>query len=59
MDPVCGKTVHTDQGKTSVFDGLVYYFCSCECREIFEAAPELYVGKDRSAIGKSLEDSHV
>lgn len=44
IDPVCGKTVHPDQAKPSVHDGTVYYFCSRECRERFEAAPELYLG---------------
>lgn len=44
-DPVCGKTVHTDQAKPSIHDGMVYYFCSRECRERFEAAPELYLGQ--------------
>ena len=43
VDPVCGKTVRTDRAKPSVFAGTVYYFCSRECRERFEAAPELYV----------------
>lgn len=44
VDPVCGKTVHPDRAKPSVHDGRVYYFCSRECRELFEAAPQLYVG---------------
>jgi YHS domain-containing protein len=43
-DPVCGKTVTTDKAKPSVHAGNVYYFCSRECREVFEAAPDLYVG---------------
>ena len=43
-DPVCGKSVRTEQAKPSVHDGNVYYFCSRDCREIFEAAPELYLG---------------
>lgn len=43
IDPVCGKTVHTDRAKSSVHDGKVYYSCSRECRERFEAAPELYL----------------
>lgn len=42
-DPVCGTDVRTDQAKPSVHDGLVYYFCSRECREMFEAAPESYI----------------
>ena len=43
-DPVCGKTVTTDVARPSVYAGNVYYFCSRECREVFEAAPDLYVG---------------
>ncbi len=42
-DPVCGKTVRPDNAKPSVHDGMVYYFCSRECREVFEAAPGQYV----------------
>lgn len=42
-DPVCGKSVATDTAKTSVHAGTVYYFCSRDCREIFEAAPETYL----------------
>lgn len=57
-DPVCGKTVATDKAKPSVFDGYVYYFCSWDCREAFEAAPELYVGGG-GANTKKLEHSHV
>lgn len=42
VDPVCGRTVRTDGAKSAVYDGTVYYFCSRECRELFEAAPQLY-----------------
>ena len=42
-DPVCGVSVRTSNAKPSVHDGAVFYFCSRECREIFEAAPEQYV----------------
>lgn len=47
MDPVCGRAVKTDNAKPSVYDGDVYYFCSRECREVFEAAPEAYLGSDK------------
>lgn len=57
-DPVCGKTVTTDKAKPSVFGGYVYYFCSRECREAFEAAPELYVGR-RITGTKELEHSNA
>ena len=44
VDPVCKKVVHTHNSKPSIHDGSVYFFCSRECREIFEAAPNLYIG---------------
>jgi len=43
-DPVCGKTIATSGARSSVYDGLVYYFCSRECREAFEALPSDYAG---------------
>lgn len=58
-DPVCGKTVNTASAKPSVHDGTVYYFCSRECREIFEAAPEQYVGPQAKGPLPQLEDSHA
>ncbi|MEQ9145606.1 MAG: YHS domain-containing protein [Parvibaculaceae bacterium] len=59
VDPVCGKTVTTDKAKPSVHDGSVYYFCSRECREVFEAAPEQYVGPQAREPVPQLENSHV
>lgn len=58
-DPVCGKTVRTDAAKPSVHDGFVYYFCSRECREAFEAAPDTYAGHETGGKTKELEHSHV
>ncbi len=58
-DPVCRKTVKTAHAKPSVFDGHVYYFCSRECREIFEAAPETYAKVGVDASSKKLEDNHA
>lgn len=57
-DPVCDKTVSTDKAKSSVHDGNVYYFCSRDCREAFEAAPELYVGGG-DPYPPRLEHSHA
>ena len=45
VDPVCGTTVRTIAAKSSVDDGVVHYFCSRDCRERFEAAPNLYLGQ--------------
>ena len=57
-DPVCGKSVKTADAKPSVFDGLIYYFCSRECREVFEAAPDLYTSRVVPASQEKLESSH-
>jgi YHS domain-containing protein len=57
-DPVCGKMVTTARAKPSVYAGSVYYFCSRECREIFEAAPHFYVGGG-DAEKPNLEHSHA
>ena len=58
VDPVCGKTIHTDKAKSVVHDGTVYYFCSSECRDRFEAAPQLYVGPKANQEPKQMEHSH-
>lgn len=59
VDPVCGKTVSTAGAKPSVHEGSVYYFCSRECREVFETAPEQYVGPAAQGPQLRLEDSHA
>jgi YHS domain-containing protein len=58
-DPVCEKIVRTSGSKSSVFAGSVYYFCSRECREVFEAAPHLYVSDGGSSDSNKLEHSHA
>jgi len=58
IDPVCKKTVTTQTAKSSVHAGSVYYFCSRDCREVFEAAPHLYAGSDQ-ITSTELEPSHV
>jgi YHS domain-containing protein len=58
VDPVCGKTVKTGDAKSSVFDGRVYYFCSRDCREVFETAPDTYVAVERPNSIHQLEHGH-
>lgn len=58
-DPVCDKTIATAGAKSSVFDGRVFYFCSRECREVFEASPDAYVDKHQRHNNRQLEHSHV
>lgn len=57
IDPVCGETVRTANARPSVHDGRVYYFCSRDCREIFEAAPGLYLSGAKPRQ-RELEHSH-
>lgn len=54
-DPVCGKSIPTVRAKPSLHDGWVYYFCSQECREVFEAAPADYIPDARP---KRLTNTH-
>ena len=49
-DLVCQKTVHTNTAKPSVHAGRVYYFCSRDCREAFEAAPDIYIGDAQKTL---------
>ena len=51
-DPVCGMTVLPDKAKSSVHDGDVYYFCSSECRERFEAAPAAFLTTGQESAQK-------
>lgn len=59
IDPVCGETVSTEKAKPSVFGGKVYYFCARECREVFEAAPEIYVPQNNITPPPRLEHTHA
>ncbi|MDP8959186.1 MAG: YHS domain-containing protein [Actinomycetota bacterium] len=44
-DPVCGMTVEESEAVATVeHEGRTYYFCSEDCREEFEANPDLYTG---------------
>ncbi len=56
-DPVCGMTVETATAKSSARGGHIYYFCSQNCREKFEAAPETYL-KTPPATQTPMEAHH-
>ncbi len=58
VDPVCRKTVNTESAKSAVYAGTVYYFCSNECRDRFEAAPQRYVEPETNREAKQMEHSH-
>ncbi len=54
-DPVCGMEISTETAKPSFHDGLVYYFCSRECRDTFEASPMKYLGGDLATEAPQLK----
>lgn len=58
IDPVCGMTVETTGAKSAIHDGHAYYFCSQDCREKFEAAPETYL-KPAAATPLEMEHHHA
>jgi len=41
-----------------IHDGNVHYFCSRECRDVFETAPDFYVG-GRDPNHPRLQHSHA
>lgn len=57
-DPVCGISVQTRNAKSAVHNGHVYYFCSRECRERFEAAPDSYLAEAGGTIPDTKEQAH-
>ncbi len=43
-DPVCGMQVDEKTAEAkSYYQGETYYFCSAECKETFDEAPQKYV----------------
>ena len=58
VDPVCRMTVRTDTAKSAVYKGRIYYFCSAEHRDQFEAAPNHYIGTAAGPEPKPMEHSH-
>ncbi len=44
-DPVCGMQFDNSQAEAqTTHAGTAYYFCSEECRKLFEANPDEYLG---------------
>jgi membrane fusion protein, copper/silver efflux system len=50
LDPVCGRPVSVkkavEAGRTRVYEGKTYYFCSVECLESFDKDPQRYAGRE-------------
>jgi YHS domain-containing protein len=55
LDPVCRMEVAASWGFEARHDGRPYFFCTTECRDLFAAAPESYLG-DRCVVCNELND---
>jgi Cu+-exporting ATPase len=43
MDPVCGMSVdEKSAAATSSYKGKTYYFCSEDCKKLFDKQPDTY-----------------
>lgn len=43
IDPVCGMEIPTNAAEaTTEYEGESFYFCSTDCRDLFDSAPEKY-----------------
>ncbi len=52
IDPVCGMEVDDRSTKErSLYEGTTYYFCSQDCKDEFDAAPEDYIGGEEEMTG--------
>ncbi|HSA96321.1 MAG TPA: YHS domain-containing protein, partial [Acidobacteriota bacterium] len=53
QDPVCGRPVSVkkaaEAGRTAVYEGTTYYFCSDEDKDLFLKDPRKYAGSDGTA----------
>ena len=57
MDVVCGMMVDTDTAAArSTFDGTTYYFCTVECRDLFEANPARYTAREDIADSSTANE---
>lgn len=46
IDPVCGmEVVDEDKALKVTYEGRTYYFCSEDCRDEFNEAPDEYTGQ--------------
>lgn len=49
-DPVCGMTIESSQAEAqAMHEGQAYFFCSQECRRMFEENPGQYTAETTAA----------
>lgn len=56
IDPVCGMSVAEEHAVVCTeYKGKHYCFCSTECKEEFDADPEMYVSEAEGVIYEEEE----
>lgn len=51
VDPVCGMTLRRADAAAAVdHHGVVYFFCSADCRDRFAADPDRYATRSDEAL---------
>ena len=51
-DPVCGMTIDSTKSATQAqYQGKTYFFCSAQCRRMFDTAPERYADSQARGNG--------
>ena len=58
-DPVCGMTIDSENAVYSTLMGSMYYFCSQDCRDVFEANPSRYVSRAEAADEPSDDEAEL
>jgi YHS domain-containing protein len=57
-DPVCGMLIDSGEAEVeSSYDGIVYYFCSVDCRDRFEEHPDAFL--EEHSLFQRSEDQEV
>ena len=52
-DPVCGMDINPGAAPAqSNYRGRTYYFCSDDCKQKFEAEPQVYVAQEQERQGQ-------
>lgn len=59
-DVVCGMMVDPDTAPArSTFQGQTYYFCTVECRDLFESNPARYTARSDAADARARSDDDI
>lgn len=54
IDPVCGMRLDSARAEfTTDYEGMLYYFCSENCKHRFDHDPEAYLESDLTATNTS------